>query len=128
MYTQNEGVSLSTPSSMTQRKRKDKSSAEQQFHKSDVISFVVLSHTSSASGSYGRQAGVTRNTGRFKKFLSLGFSQSLTKARCYYSVTNAFHRVKYIVRCVMEACESWTPCFFMSIATITVLNDNGIYT
>ena len=38
----------------------DKSSSEQQFHKSDVITFVVWkiwSHTPSATGSYGRPAG-----------------------------------------------------------------------
>ena len=29
-----------------------------------------------------------------------------------------FFREKYIVRHVMEARESWTPCFFMSIPTI----------
>ena len=38
----------------------DKPSSEQQFRKSDVITFVVWkiwSHTPSATGSYGRQAG-----------------------------------------------------------------------
>ena len=29
-----------------------------------------------------------------------------------------FFREKYTVRCVVEAHESWTPCFFVSIPTI----------
>ena len=43
------------------------------------------------------------------------------KAQFCYSVTNGFQSVfcvKYIVRRVMEACESWTPYFFVSIPTI----------
>ena len=38
----------------------DESLSEQQFHKSDAITFVVWkiwSHTPTASGSYGRQSG-----------------------------------------------------------------------
>ena len=34
----------------------DESSAEQQFRKSDMITFVLWSHAPSASGSYSRQS------------------------------------------------------------------------
>ena len=49
------------------------------------------------------------------------------KAQSCYSGINEIFREKYIVRRVMEARESWTLCFFVSIPTInistTVLND-----
>ena len=33
------------------------------------------------------------------------------KVQCYYSVTNVFQLVKYIVRHVIEVRKSGTPCF-----------------
>ena len=50
------------------------------------------------------------------------------KVQFYYSVTNGFQSVfceKYIVRRVMEVCESCTPCFLCRslLLSTTVLND-----
>ena len=61
--------------------------------KSGAILLVLVGLTA------GLQAGrpaVRRNSGRFRNFeislqiASLGFSQSLTKVQCYYSVANGF--------------------------------------
>ena len=74
----------------------------------------------------GRQA-VRRNKGRFEKFWNpllialLGILRRFTKVQCYCSVTKAFQlffQVKHIVRHVVEAQKSGTPCFFVSIPTI----------
>ena len=76
------------------------------------------------------QAGspvVRQNKGRFEKFWNpllialLGILRRFTKVQCYCSVTNlfqSFFRVKHIVRRVVEAQKSGTPCFFVSIPTI----------
>ena len=59
----------------------------------------LCDHTPSATGSYGRLTGVRQNTGRFeifKNFLQitlLGFSWSLKKLQCYYSITYALPSV-----------------------------------
>ena len=75
----------------------EKSSVEQQFRKSDAVSFVVWTiwnHTPSASGFYSRLA-VRQNSGRFQnleislQIASLGFSRSLTKVQ-RYNITNGF--------------------------------------
>ena len=88
--------------------------------KSGAILLVLLSLTA------GRQA-VRQNSGRFCNFqislliVLLGFPQSLTNVQFCYSVTKgflSFFHEKYIVRQVMEARESWMPCFFVSIPTI----------
>ena len=73
------------------------------------------------------QAGVKRNKGRFQKFWNpllialLGILRRFTKVQCYCSVTNVFQSffwVKHIVRRVVEARKSGTPCFFVSIPII----------
>ena len=51
----------------------------------------------------------------------LGILRHFTKIQCYCSVTNVFQsffRIKHIVRRVVEAQKSGTPCFFVSIPTI----------
>ena len=47
------------------------------------------------------------------------------KVECYYSVTNWFFLIKYIVKCSMEVCESWIPCFSCrsQLLSTTILND-----
>ena len=75
----------------------------------------------------GGSLAVRRNKGRFEKFWNpllialLGILQRFTKVQCYCSVTNVFQsffQVKHIVRRVVEARKSGTPCFFVSIPTI----------
>ena len=89
-----------------------------------VILLVLVSLTTAWQA--GRLA-VRRNKGRFEKFWNplliawLGILRCFTKVQCYCSVTNVFQlffRVKHIVRRVVEARKSGTPCFFASIPTI----------
>ena len=71
------------------RNTKDKTTAEQQFHKLDTIYFEIWSHAPSASGSYGRSAGWQAIRQSDKMLLDLnslyvhkvllGFSWSLMK-------------------------------------------------
>ena len=62
-----------------------------------------------------------QNSGRFRNFqislliVLLGFSRRYSFVIVFFSW---FFREKYIVREVMEARESWMPCFFVLIPTI----------
>ena len=110
----------------------DKSSSEQHFRRLDTITFVVWSHTPSASGSYGSLAGrqlsrladrqaVRRNKARFEKFWNpllialLGILRRFMKVQCYCSVTNAF-QLFFSGKAYCEACcgdvKKWDTMFF----------------
>ena len=66
--------------------------------------------------------------GKFSNLSTYRIVRFFMKVQCCYSVTNGFSRIfheKYIVKHVMEARESWTPCFLCRslLLSTTVLND-----
>ena len=86
-------------------------------------------------GSYGRQSDEIREDLKFFEILSDRIVRSFTafyEGSCSVIILLPMHfsrsafQVKYIVRRVVEAQKSGTPCFFVSIPTIKyyrVLND-----